>query len=82
VTARHREEIEIFQKLWIATIEEIKLKKKKRKRFVVECELIKMIIRCQNKAVFRVRQDCPRMAVQSRNSSIDAIIEGSLLRRV
>jgi hypothetical protein len=31
VTARHREEMEMLQKLWIATIEEIKRKKKKKK---------------------------------------------------
>jgi hypothetical protein len=37
VTARHREEMEMLQRLWIALFEEIKLKKKrkeKRERFV------------------------------------------------
>jgi hypothetical protein len=31
VTARHRKRMEMLQSLWIATIEEIKLKKKKKK---------------------------------------------------
>ena len=59
VTARHREEIEMLQRLWIATIEEIKLKKEKktRKRFAVECEVIETVVCCQDRAVFRVRQE-------------------------
>ena len=63
MTARHGREMEMLQRLWIATIEEIKLKKKKkkekRKRFVGECEIIKTVVCCQDKAVCRVGQDVP-----------------------
>jgi hypothetical protein len=47
--------------LWIATIEEIKLKKKKkkRKRFAIECEVIEIIVCCQDKAVCSMRQGYP-----------------------
>jgi hypothetical protein len=64
--------MEMLQSLWIATIKEIKLKKKKkkRKRFVVECEVIEIVVCCQDKAVFRVRQDCPpRLSVPVRDRS-------------
>jgi hypothetical protein len=39
--------MEMLQRLWIATIEEIKLKKrkKKRKRFAVESEVMEIMIR-------------------------------------
>src|SRR2546421_8418299 len=43
VTARHREKIEMLQRVWIANIEEVKLKKKKRKRFAVESEVIEIV---------------------------------------
>jgi hypothetical protein len=32
VTAGHRKEMEMLQRLWIATIEEIKLKKKRKRK--------------------------------------------------
>jgi hypothetical protein len=56
VTARHRREREMLQRLWVATIEEIKLKKekkkkkkkkkkrkRKRKRFAIECKVIEIV---------------------------------------
>jgi hypothetical protein len=54
VTARHRREREMLQRLWVATIEEIKLKKKKkRKRFAIECEVT---VGCQDKTARVVTQ--------------------------
>jgi len=75
--ARHKEEMEMLQRLWIALFEEIKLKKKKREKEEKVCgQVVTEIVGCcQGVTVFRIpqrpkaaRQDCPPKFVRARSS--------------
>ena len=68
MTARHKEEMEMLQRLWIALFEEIKLKKKKREKEEKVCgQVVTEIVGCcQGVTVFRKVPQCPKAARQDR----------------
>ena len=77
MTARHKEEMEMLQRLWIALFEEIKLKKKKREKEEKVCGqgVTEIFGCCQGVTVFRIpqrpkaaRQDRPPKVVRTRSS--------------